>query len=86
MKDHIGLILKGTEEDDNPYEKKNISIIRDLDFPNIGLLDIADQIGTTESEADCNIKWPIVLTSIELAIQSFIDTYGKKKWNKRVIF
>ena len=56
MKDHIGLILKGTEEDDNPYEKKNISIIRDLDFPNIGLLDIADQIGTTESEADRNIK------------------------------
>jgi hypothetical protein len=49
------VILKGTDESDNPYGANNISIARDLDYPNLNLIDLADQLGPTDSEADCKI-------------------------------
>jgi hypothetical protein len=46
-------MLKGTEESDNPYKVDNVSIARELDFPNMQIFELADQLGTTDASGDC---------------------------------
>ncbi len=55
MKDNIGIILKGTEESDNPQGEPNISICSELDFPGMSLLELIDALQPTEEEAECII-------------------------------
>lgn len=42
MKDHIGIILKGTEESNNPDNEPYISICSSLDFPTMNLFDLIE--------------------------------------------
>jgi hypothetical protein len=56
MKDNVGVILKGTEESDNPAGEPNISICNELDFPSMSLLELIDNLQPTEEEAECIIS------------------------------
>jgi ATP-dependent DNA helicase 2 subunit 2 len=78
QKDELGIILCGTEENDNHLDFENISMLRTLDPPSLSLFNDLDKLVTSEETAGD------LFDSIELAIDFFIKKYGKRKWNKRI--
>ena len=77
-KDQVGIILKGCQPDEEE-EREGIHIFKELDFPSINLLNELNDITVSDNNQDCDI-----FDSIDVAIDTFIDTYKKLKWAKKI--
>ena len=75
-KDQIGIILVGSDSETN--EADNIKILQDLSNPNIQDIHNLNNIKTSDEDKGD------IFESIDIAIDTFIETYKKLKWVKKI--
>ena len=75
-KDQIGIILVGSDSESN--EADNIKILQDLSNPNIQDIHNLNNIKTSDEDKGD------IFESIDIAIDTFIETYKKLKWVKKI--